>query len=305
MPTLAEGDGVHVFWEGDGLPLRCPVALYTEEEGEGLTVSGLGVTVTVLLVDGVRPIDWVVTEVPLNGLAVPQLGDAWVDADARDGLPVAVPAMLAVVEPSPEGEPVIVCPLHVAQGVGETIPVAVTPLALAWPEGDAREAEGVTVPTVDAVDEPTLEAVVVPTIDAVIDPSAEGEPVTVAPLNVPPMLGETEPDHVITVGVACPEAEPQDPVGVTVPSPLGVGEARSEGDPVTVAPLHVTEGVSVTAALGLAALGVASPDAVKTLGLPVGVEGSVGVAVVAVVADRGGVLLPVLHPDTLTEAVEL
>jgi len=44
---------------------------------------------------------------------------------------------------------------------------------------------------------------------------------------------------------------------------------------------------------------------VKTLGLPVGVEGSVGVAVVAVVADTRGVPLPVPHPDTLTEAVEL
>ena len=171
----------------------------------------------------------------------------------------------------------------------ETTPVAVTPLAVACPEGDARDAEGVTVPTVDPV----------------IDPSAEGDPVMVAPLHVPSMLGEIEPDHVFTVGVPWPEAEPQDPVGVTVPSPLGVGEPAAEGDPVTVWPLHVTEGVSVTAALGLARVGVASPDAVNTLGLPVGVEGRVGVAVVAAVAERAGLALPVLEPDTLTEAVEL
>jgi hypothetical protein len=119
------------------------------------------------------------------------------------------------------------------------------------------------------------------------------------------MLGEIEADHVFTVGVPWPEAEPQDPVGVTVPSPLGVGEPSAEGDPVTVWPLHVTEGVSVTAALGLARVGVASPDAVNTLALPVGVEGRVGVAVVAAVAERAGLVLPVLEPDTLTDAVEL
>ena len=84
-----------------------------------------------------------------------------------------------------------------------------------------------------------------------------------------------------------------------------MGDPAPEGDPVTVSPLDVTEGVSVTAAVALAKLGVACPDAVKTLGLPVGVEGSVGVAVVAAVADRTGVPLPVPHPETLTEAVEL
>ena len=108
MATLAEGDGVQVFWEGDALPLVCAVILYTEEEGEGVAVRGLAVAVTVLLVDGLRPVDGVAAEVPLNGLAVPQLGDAWVDADAQDGLPVAVPAMDPVIDPSAEGDPVTV-----------------------------------------------------------------------------------------------------------------------------------------------------------------------------------------------------
>lgn len=84
-----------------------------------------------------------------------------------------------------------------------------------------------------------------------------------------------------------------------------MGDPAPEGDPVTVAPLHVTEGVSVTAAVALPKLGVACADAVNTLGLPVGVEGSVGVAVVAAVADRTGVPLPEPHSETLTDAVEL
>lgn len=39
VARLAEGDGVQVSCEGDGLPLRWGVALYTEEEGDGVTVS--------------------------------------------------------------------------------------------------------------------------------------------------------------------------------------------------------------------------------------------------------------------------
>jgi len=173
--------------------------------------------VTVLLVDGVRPDDGVTRPLALTGLAVPQLGDAWVDADAHDGLAVPVLAMLAVIDPAAEGDPVIVAPLNVAHPLGETAPVAVIPLALACPDADGREADGLGEARVDAVDEPTPEGLVVPTIDAVGESSPEGDPVTVCPLQLPPMLGETDPDHVFTVGVAWPDEDPHDALGVTVP----------------------------------------------------------------------------------------
>ena len=131
MPTLAEGDGVHVFWEGDGLPLDCPVALYTEEEGDGLTLSGLGVTVTVLLVEGVRPGDGVARSLALTGLAVPQLGVACPEGVALDPVGVPDPRPLGVADPAPEGDPVTVYPLQVAHPLGETEPDHVTPLGVA------------------------------------------------------------------------------------------------------------------------------------------------------------------------------
>ena len=120
--------------------------LYTEEEGEGVRVSGLGVTETVLLVEGVRPIDGVARLLALTGLAVPQLGDAWIDADAQDGLPVAVPATDAVVEPAAEGDPVRVAPLHVAQGVEDTVADHVFTVGVALPEVEPHDPVGVTVP---------------------------------------------------------------------------------------------------------------------------------------------------------------
>jgi hypothetical protein len=46
-------------------------------------------------------------------------------------------------------------------------------------------------------------------------------------------------------------------------------------------------------------------DPVITLGLPVGVEGRVGVAEDIPLEDTAGVLLPEPHPETLTDAVEL
>jgi len=158
---------------------------------------------------------------------------------------------------------------------------------------------------VDAVDDTTPEGDTVPTIDAVDDTTPEGDPVTVCPLHVAQPLGETDPDHVTPLGVAWPEADPQLGLGVADPWPLELGDTAPEGDPVTVCPLHVADGVIVTGAVGLAKLGVACADAEIPLGLPVGVEGRVGVAVVAPVAVRPGDAVPVPHPDTLTEAVEL
>ena len=76
LATLAEGETVHVFCDGEALQLRCAVRVNTDAEGDGVTVSGLGVTVTVLLVEGVRPGDGVARPLALTGLAVAQLGVA-------------------------------------------------------------------------------------------------------------------------------------------------------------------------------------------------------------------------------------
>jgi hypothetical protein len=46
-------------------------------------------------------------------------------------------------------------------------------------------------------------------------------------------------------------------------------------------------------------------DPVMALGLPVGVEGRVGVGEDNPLEDTTGVLLPELHPETLIDAVEL
>lgn len=210
-----------------------------------------------------------------------------------------------MADPAPEGDPVTVCPLHVAHPLGETLADPVTPLGVACPETDAKDADGLGEARVDAVDDTIPEGDTVPIIDRVGDPAPEGEPVTVCPLQVAHPLGETDPDHVTPLGVAWPEAEPQLGLGVADPWSLEVGDTAPEGDPVTVSPLHVADGVSVPSAVWLAKLGVACADAEIPLGLPVGVEGRVGVAVVAPVAVRPGVPLPVLHSDTLTEAVEL
>ena len=208
-------------------------------------------------------------------------------------------------DPAPEGDPVTVCPLHVPQPLGETLADPVTPLGVACPETDAKDADGLGEARVDAVDDTIPEGDTVPMIDGVGDPAPEGDPVTVCPLQVPHPLGETDPDHVFTVGVAWPEADPQLGLDVADPWSLGVGDPAPEGDPVTVSPLHVADGVIVTGAVWLAPLGVACADAEIPLGLPVGVEGRVGVAVVAPVTVSPGDALPVPHPDTLTEAVEL
>ena len=54
------------------------------------------------------------------------------------------------------------------------------------------------------------------------------------------------------------------------------------------------------------AKGLPLPEAdPEPLGLPVGVEGRVGVAEDIPLEDTRGVLLPELHPETLTEALEL
>jgi hypothetical protein len=147
-------------------------------------------------------------------------------------------------------------------------------LGLACPEADARDGLGVA----DATTDPVFVA------------APEGDPVT---------------DHVFTLGVAWTDADAQDPLGVTVPSPLEVGVMAPDGDPVTVCPLHVIRGLGETVAVLLEILAVAFPDTVIPLGLPVGVEGRVGVAELSPLEDTGGE--PVLHQDedTLTDAVEL
>lgn len=79
---------------------------------------------------------------------------------------------------------------------------------------------------------------------------------------VPGPEGDTVTDLVFTLGVACPEADDHEPLGVTVPSPLELGVITADGDPVTVCPLHVIRGLDET---------VACPDP-EPLGLTVGVE---------------------------------
>lgn len=106
------------------------------------------------------------------------------------------------------------------------------------------------------------------------------------PLTVAGELGDMLEDP--PPGLACPEAEATDGLGVAeaatdelavqaldgdpvteyvftlwaVPSPLELGEVAPDGDPVTVCPLHVIRGLDDT---------VACADPLIPLGLPVGV----------------------------------
>ena len=127
-------------------------------------------------------------------------------------------------------------------------------------------------------------------VDGVIDDVRTADTLTVAcpePLTVAGELGDMLGDHV-DPGLACPEAEATDGLGVSeaaidpvfvaategdpladpvftlwaVPSPLELGEMTPDGDPVTVCPLHVIRGLGDT---------VACADPVIPLGLPVGV----------------------------------
>jgi hypothetical protein len=126
-------------------------------------------------------------------------------------------------------------------------------------------------------------------VDGVIDALGTADTLTVGcpePLTVAGELGEMVADT--PPGLACPEAEatdglgvaeaPTDPVFVAategdpladpvftlwaVPSPLELGVMTPDGDPVTVCPLHVIRGLGET---------VACADPLIPLGLPVGV----------------------------------
>ena len=127
-------------------------------------------------------------------------------------------------------------------------------------------------------------------VDGVIDVVCTADTLTVAcpePLTVAGELGDMLGDDV-DPGLACPEAEATDGLGVAeaatdelavqalegdpvteyvftlwaVPSPLELGVMAPDGDPVTVCPLHVIRGLGET---------VACADPVIPLGLPVGV----------------------------------
>jgi len=146
---------------------------------------------------------------------------------------------------------VTVAPLNVAGEVGDMLGDNVIPLALACPEADAHDGLGV--------------------VDAAID-----------------AVFVAAHDRVLTLGLACPEADAHVPLGVADPSAVEVGDKTPDGDPVIVCPLHVIRGVGETLTVLVKILAVACADPVIPLGLPVGVEGRVGVTVLTAVDDTPG-----------------
>ena len=120
-------------------------------------------------------------------------------------------------------------PLTVAGELGEML--GDHPPGLACPEAEATDGLGVA----EAATDPVFVA------------ATEGDPLA---------------DPVFTLAVDCADADAQDPLGVTVPAPLELGEMTPDGDPVTVCPLHVIRGLGET---------VACADPLIPLGLPVGV----------------------------------
>ena len=99
--------------------------------------------------------------------------------------------------------------------------------------------------------------------------------------------------------VACPDADTHDGLDVADPSPLELGVMAPDGDPVTVYALHVIRGLGETVAVFPLAVGCCDPEA---LGLPVGVEGRVGVSELSPLE---GVGERVPHQDEDTLTVEL
>lgn len=144
-----------------------------------------------------------------------------------------------------------VAPLNVAGEVGDMLGENVIPLTLARADADSQDGLGVADAAIDAV-----------------------------------FVEYT--DHVFTLGLDRPEADAHDPLGVTDPSAVEVGDKTPDGDPVKVSPLHVISGVDEILAVLLEILAVPCADPVIPLGLPVGVEGRVGVTVLAAVDDTTG-----------------
>jgi hypothetical protein len=115
-------------------------------------------------------------------------------------------------------------------------------------------------------------------------------------VGVPAPEGDPVTDRVFTLGVPCKEADAHEPLGVTVPSPLELGVITADGDPVTVCPVHVIRGLGET---------VGCCDPLIPLGLPVGVGTRVGVSELSALDDTRGEPLPETHRDMLTDEVEL